>query len=464
MCVLFLRTSHFKIAILCDRIKLKGGCPMKKGIVSIVGRPNVGKSTLFNKLVQKRVAITEGTPGVTRDRLYRTVEWQNHYFTLIDTGGLETSSEDVFLKNIRKQAELAIDTSDLVLFVVDGRAGVQSEDLEIAKILRRSGKPTLVVVNKIEHPVIPHEVYEFYEMGFEDMEIISAEDGRGLGDLLDKILEYLPAATEDEDEEQTKIAIIGKPNVGKSSLINRLLNEDRMIVTDIAGTTRDAIETTITRNGKEYLFVDTAGLRKRGKIKEDLERYSAVRSLRAIEDADICLLTIDAQEGVSEQDSKILGYAHDNGKASIILVNKWDLIEKDNSTVKTYENRIREELGFARYAPILFISVETGQRVERIFHLIDAVENNYAMRIETSVLNQVLREAVLTSPPPSDKGVRLKIFYMTQVSTRPPKFVFFVNRKDLFHFSYLRYIENRLRDTFHFEGTPIQFEIRTREE
>lgn len=436
---------------------------MKKGIVSIVGRPNVGKSTLFNKLVQKRVAITEGTPGVTRDRLYHPVEWQNHVFTLVDTGGLETSSEDLFLKNIRKQAELAIDTSDLVLFVVDGRAGIQSEDLEIAKILHRSGKPILVVANKIEHPVIPNEVYEFYEMGFQNMEIISAEDGRGLGDLLDRILDFLPIAVEDESEERTKIAIVGKPNVGKSSLINRLLNEDRMIVTDIAGTTRDAIENTVVRNGKEYLFVDTAGLRKRGKITEDLERYSAVRSLRAIEDADICLLMIDAQEHISEQDSKILGYAHDNGKSSIILVNKWDLIEKDNSTTRTFEYQIREELGFARYAPILFISVKTGQRVERIFNLIDAVESNHATRIDTNVLNQVLHEAILSSPPPSDKGVRLKIFYMTQVSTKPPKFVFFVNRKDLFHFSYLRYIENRLREAFHFEGTPIQFEIRSRE-
>lgn len=436
----------------------------KKGLVCIVGRPNVGKSTLFNKMVQKRIAITEGTPGVTRDRLYQTVEWQNNYFTLIDTGGLEIKSEEIFLKNIRFQAELAIEMADLVLFVVDGKSGLQTEDIEIGKLLRKSGKSTILVVNKIDSYKVPTDIYEFYELGFSKMMIISAEQSFGIGDLLDEIVLHLPKCNYDMDEEKNRVAVIGKPNVGKSSLINRILGEERMIVTNIAGTTRDAIDSYVTRNNKEYIFVDTAGLRKRGKINESLERYSVIRTLRAIDNADICLLLIDASEGVTEQDSKILGYAHDNGKACGILVNKWDLIEKDNSTVKTFERQIRKELGFAQYAPILFISAKTGQRIDKIFLMLEEIYENYNARIATNVLNKVLNEAIISTPPPSDKGVRLKIYYMTQINTCPPRFLLFVNRMDLAHFSYLRYLENQLRQAFNFSGCPIKFEIKERGE
>lgn len=438
---------------------------MRKPIVSVIGRPNVGKSTLFNKLVGKRVAITEDTPGVTRDRLYRDAEWQNKEFTLVDTGGLDTGSEEVFLSEIRAQAQVAIDQSDVVLFVVDGRDGLTHEDHDIAKMLRRSKKPVILVINKIDSARIPDTVYEFYELGFDDASIVSAEQSMGLGDLLDKVTEYFSDEMyDDETEEITKIAIIGKPNVGKSSFINRLLEEDRMIVTDIAGTTRDAIDSYYKHGDDEYILIDTAGLRRRRAINEDLERYSVSRTLDAVDRADMCLLIVDAAEGISEQDTKIAGYAHDRKKAMIVLVNKWDLIDKDDKSYYDHEAEIKAKLSFMSYAPILFISVKTGQRLNKVFDVIKMVDNNYSMRINTGILNDIFREAMYMSPPPTDKGRRLKLFYITQISVRAPKFLLFVNNKELLHFSYLRYLENQLRKKYGFEGVPLTFELRERED
>lgn len=436
---------------------------MNRAIVCIVGRPNVGKSTLFNRIVGRRIAITEDTPGVTRDRIYAEAEWLNNYFTLIDTGGLEPDNDDTIMSNIRKQAEIAIDTADVILFVVDGLEGLTSTDREVGNILRRSGKNVILVTNKIDTHKTPDEIYEFYELGFGEPVLISAEQALGIGDLLDEVVKNFP---EDKDiegnEDLVKVTFIGKPNVGKSSLINYILGEDRVIVTDIPGTTRDSIDSYFTYGENEYVLVDTAGLRKKKKIYEKVERYSVVRTLAAVDRSDICVLIIDATEGVTEQDTKIAGYAHDNGKAMIIAVNKWDLIAKDGKTYKSFERDLRNTLAFISYAPIIFISAKTGQRVNKLLDLINLVNNNYNLRISTGVLNDIINQAVLMNQPASDKGRRLKIYYGTQASVRPPRFVVFINDRELMHFSYERYLENQIRSHFGFDGTPIQFDFRQR--
>ncbi|NLJ98758.1 MAG: ribosome biogenesis GTPase Der [Tissierellia bacterium] len=434
---------------------------MDRPVVCIVGRPNVGKSTLFNRISGRRIAITEDTPGVTRDRIYSEAEWLNKYFTLIDTGGLEPESEEIISLNIRRQAEMAIDTADVILFVVDGLDGVTSTDREIASILRKSGKEILLVCNKIDRSGTPDEVFEFYELGIGNPIIISAEQGLGIGDLLDEIIKHFPERKDTEyHEDVIKVAVIGKPNVGKSSLINKILGEERVIVTNIPGTTRDAVDTYFTYKEDRYLFIDTAGLRRKRSIYENVERYSVVRTLSAVDRADLCILMIDATEGITEQDTKIAGYAHENGKGLIIAVNKWDLVEKESNTYNKFENDIRTKLGFVPYAPIVFISASTGKRINRVFELLKVVNNNYNLRISTGVLNDIINEAVLLNQPPSDKGVRLKIYYGTQVSVRPPKFLIFINKKQLMHFSYERYLENQIRQYFGFEGVPIWFEFR----
>ncbi|QQK07538.1 ribosome biogenesis GTPase Der [Miniphocaeibacter halophilus] len=436
---------------------------MKKPIVAIVGRPNVGKSTLFNRIVGKRVAITQDDPGVTRDRLYQEAEWQNRYFSLVDTGGIEIDAKERFSKEIINQVELAIDTAEIILFVVDGRTGITPDDREIANLLRKSKKEIILVVNKIDNKKFEDNIYEFYELGIENIKSISAENSMGLGDLLDDIVEKFPVDLDVEsDEDITKVAIIGKPNVGKSSLINRLLGEERMIVTDIAGTTRDSIDSKFKYNGEDYILVDTAGLRRKRAINEEVERFSVVRTLDAIDKSDICVLMIDAKEGVTEQDSKIIGYAHDQGKAMIISVNKWDLVEKDNKSYTNFEREIRNKLGFINYVPIIFMSVKNNLRVYKLFELIEQINNNYSMRISTGILNDIINDAILHNPPPTDKGERLKIFYITQVAVRPPKFIIYVNKSSLMHFSYIRYIENQIRENFHFTGVPLIFELRER--
>lgn len=439
---------------------------MGKAILAIVGRPNVGKSTLFNTLAGEKISIVEDHPGVTRDRIYADVTWLNHSFSMIDTGGIEMDSKDHMLKHMREQANIAIDTADVILFLVDVKQGLVDADFKVADMLRRSGKPVVLVVNKVDHfeKYMP-DVYEFYNLGIGDPHPISAASKLGIGDMLDAVLELFDMEKlEEEEDERPKVAIVGKPNVGKSSLINHLLGENRVIVSDVAGTTRDAIDTEIVYNDTEYVFIDTAGLRRKNKIKEDIERYSIIRTVAAIERSDVVILMIDAVEGVSEQDAKIAGIAHDRGRGLIIAVNKWDAVEKDNSTVKEYTKKIREILSFVPYAEILFISALTGQRTTKIFDLLETVIQNHAMRIQTGVLNEILMEAVAMQQPPSDKGKRLKLFYMTQVSTKPPTFVLFVNKKELMHFSYQRYIENRIRDTFGFMGTPIRIFIRERKE
>lgn len=434
-------------------------------IVSIVGRPNVGKSTLFNKLVGQRVSITEDTPGVTRDRLYREVEWQNRYFLLMDTGGLEVNSDDVMSRQIEWQVDLGLADCQLVLFLVDGKAGVTAMDHTVADKIRRSGKPCLVVVNKIDTHETPNDVYEFYELGFSDLFVISAEQQYGLGDLLDAIFDHLPADAQTEEEDDSlKIALIGKPNVGKSSLVNFLLGENRMIVTNIPGTTRDAIDSYYEHDGRKYTLIDTAGLRRQRSVDTRIEKYSALRTLSSVDRADLCLFLIDAQEGPTEQDAKIAGYAHDQGKASIIVLNKWDLIEKETNTLKTMEDRIRTVLTFNHYAPILSVSVKTGQRMDKLFALINAVDEHYSFRVSTGLLNDIVRDAVVLNPPPTDKGKRLKIYYAAQVTTRPPKFLFYVNDAELMHFSYMRYLENQLRKNFDFTGVALHLEVRERKE
>lgn len=438
---------------------------MARPIVSIIGKPNVGKSTLFNKLVGKRISITEDTPGVTRDRLYQEVEWQNQYFMLMDTGGLEVNSEDVFASQIEVQVDIALETSDLVLLLVDGKEGMTTLDQQVARKIMISNKPCIVVVNKIDTHHTPASVYEFYELGFEHLTVISAEQSYGLGDLLDMIFDLLPEDTNTEwEEDSLKIALIGKPNVGKSSLVNRLLNESRMIVTDIPGTTRDAIDSFYERDGKKYTIIDTAGLRRQRSIDSRVEAYSAIRTYNAIDRSELCIFLIDAEEGVTEQDTKISGYAHDNKKASIVAVNKWDLIEKETNTQRDYEKALRTKLSFMPYAPVVFISVKDNLRINQLFEMVDYVDNNYSFRVQTGVLNQIVRDAIAMNPPPTDKGKRLKIFYALQVTTRPPKFIFYVNDAKLFHFSYLRYLENQIRANFDFTGVPIEFEIRQREE
>lgn len=439
---------------------------MGKAILAIVGRPNVGKSTLFNTLAGEKISIVEDHPGVTRDRIYADVTWLNHSFSMIDTGGIEMDSKDKMLKHMREQADIAIDTADVILFLVDVRQGLVDADFKVADMLRKSGKPVILVVNKVDNfeKYMP-DVYEFYNLGIGDPHPISAASKLGIGDMLDAVMELFDLEKiEEEEDDRPKIAIVGKPNAGKSSLINNLLGENRVIVSDVAGTTRDAIDTEIVYNGTEYVFIDTAGLRRKSKIKENIERYSIIRTVAAIERSDVVILMIDATEGVTEQDAKIAGIAHDRGRGLIIAVNKWDAIEKDNHTVKEYTKKVRDILSFVPYAEIIFISALTGQRTKKIFDMLETVIENHAMRIQTGVLNEILMEAVALQQPPSDKGKRLKLFYMTQVSTKPPTFVLFVNKKELMHFSYQRYIENRIRDTFGFMGTPIRIFIRERKE
>lgn len=433
-----------------------------KPIVAIVGRPNVGKSTLFNKISGKRIAIVEDTPGITRDRIYADAEWLGRDFTLIDTGGIEPYSKDIILSQMRRQANLAIDTADVILFVVNVRDGMTAADKDIAAMLQKCGKPVILVCNKVDNPGSPPmEVYEFYNLGLGDPMMVSSIHGLGVGDLLDAVLEYFPENNETaDDEEITHIAIVGKPNAGKSSLVNRLLGEDRVIVSDIAGTTRDAIDSQLVRNGKKYVLIDTAGMRKRGKIDENVERYSVVRALTSIERADVCVIMIDATEGVTEQDTKIAGYVHDQGKAAVFAVNKWDLIEKETNTMKNFKDNLLEGFNFMMYAESIFISAKTGQRVNDLFEMVDlAVEEN-KKRISTGLLNDVINDAIAMVQPPSDKGKRLKIYYGTQASIKPPTFVLFVNDSDLAHYSYIRYLENKIRAAFGFKGTPIKFIIR----
>lgn len=439
---------------------------MSKPIIAIVGRPNVGKSTLFNALAGEKISIVKDYPGVTRDRIYADMTWLDRSFSLIDTGGIEMDSDDQMLSHMREQALIAIETADLILFVVDVRQGLLDADSKVADMLRRSGKPVVLVVNKVDdfEKYMP-DVYEFYNLGIGDPHPVSAVSKRGIGDMLDEVLSNLGPGTWDEaEDERPRIAIVGKPNAGKSSLVNRLLGENRVIVSDIAGTTRDAIDTEVIWNGTEYIFIDTAGLRRKSKVKEELERYSIIRTVAAVERSDVVILMIDATEGVTEQDAKIAGIAHDRGRGLIIAVNKWDAIEKDNSTVKEFTGKVRDILSFVPYAEIVFISALTGQRTMKLFDMLETVIQNHSMRIQTGVLNEILMEAVAMQQPPSDKGKRLKLFYMTQVSTRPPTFVLFVNKKDLMHFSYQRYIENQIRKTFGFRGTPIRILIRERKE
>ena len=439
---------------------------MSKPVVAVVGRPNVGKSTLFNALAGERISIVKDTPGVTRDRIYADVNWLDYHFTMIDTGGIEPDSRDVILSQMREQAEIAIATADVIIFLTDVRQGLQDSDSKVADMLRRSGKPVVLVVNKVDsfEKFMP-DVYEFYNLGIGDPFPISAASMLGLGDMLDEVVKHFPDYAKDEEEdERPKVAIIGKPNVGKSSLINKLAQEDRVIVSDIAGTTRDAIDTDITYDGKEYVFIDTAGLRRKNKIKEEIERYSIIRAVTAVERADVCIIVIDATEGVTEQDAKIAGIAHERGKGIIIAVNKWDAIEKDDKTIYRHTEKIRQILSFMPYAEIIFISAKSGQRLNKIFELIDVVIANNSMRVATGVLNEIVTEAVAMQQPPSDKGKRLRIYYTTQVAVKPPTFVIFVNDKELMHFSYTRYLANRIRETFGFRGTALKFIIRERKE
>jgi len=437
-----------------------------KPIVAVVGRPNVGKSTLFNALAGENIAIVKDTPGITRDRIYADVTWLDRSFTLIDTGGIEPDSKDIILSQMRMQAEIAMETADVIIFLVDVKQGLQDADAKVADMLRRSHKPVVLVVNKVDSfQKYMADVYEFYNLGIGDPHPVSAANRMGLGDMLEVVASYFPEQEgEEEEDDRPRVAIVGKPNVGKSSLINKLLGEDRLIVSDIAGTTRDAVDTEITYNGKEYVFIDTAGLRRKNKIKEDLEHYMIIRTVGAVERADIVVMVIDALEGVTEQDAKIAGIAHDRGKAVIIAVNKWDALEKDDKTIYRFTEKVRNTLSYMPYAEILFVSAKTGQRLPKLFETIDMVSENHAMRVATGVLNEIMAEAVAMQQPPSDKGKRLRLYYITQVSVKPPTFVIFVNDKELMHFSYTRYIENQIRDTFGFLGTPLRFIIRERNE
>jgi GTP-binding protein len=446
---------------------------MSKPIVAVVGRPNVGKSTLFNSLcgqqisiVKDMISIVKDTPGVTRDRIYAEVSWLNHNFTLIDTGGIEPDTGDIILSQMREQAEIAIETADVIIFMTDVKQGLVDSDSKVADMLRRSHKPVILVVNKVDsfEKMMP-DVYEFYNLGIGEPFPISAVNKLGFGEVLDEVVSHFPEGSDtDEEDDRPKVAIIGKPNVGKSSIINKLVGKNRVIVSDIAGTTRDAIDTAIKYNGKEYVFIDTAGLRRKSKIKEDLERFSIIRTVAAVERADIAILVIDATEGVTEQDAKIAGIAHERGKGIIIAVNKWDDIEKNDKTIYEFTNKIKDTLAFMSYAEIIFVSAKTGQRLNKIYELVDHIVDAQTMRIPTGVLNEILTEAVAMKQPPSDKGKRLKIYYMTQVSVKPPTFVMFVNDVALTHFSYTRYIENRIRESFGFRGTSIRFINRERKE
>ncbi|MFV0502805.1 MAG: ribosome biogenesis GTPase Der [Lachnospirales bacterium] len=439
---------------------------MPRPIVAVVGRPNVGKSTLFNRIVGERISIVEDTPGVTRDRIYADANWLNHDFTLIDTGGLEPDSEDLMLKRIYEQAQIAIETADVIIYVVDIKTGVVDDDVQIANILRKSRKPIVLAVNKVDNMQKDNsEIYEFYNLGLGDPIGISAGQALCLGDMLDVVVGHFEAlGLEDEDEDIIKVAIVGKPNVGKSSLVNKILGEERVIVSDIAGTTRDAINTYYEKDSQKYMLIDTAGMRRKSKVKENIEKYSLVRAVTAIERADVVIMMINAEEGVTDQDTKIAGIAHERGKASIIVVNKWDLIEKDDKTMKKYTNDIDVELAYMPYAPKLFISALTGQRIHKLFDLIKMVIENTSLRISTGILNDVLIEAMAMNQPPAEKGKQLRIYYVTQVSVKPPTFILFVNDTKLLHFSYKRYIENQFRLAFGFKGTPIHFIARNKSE
>lgn len=442
------------------------GIKRTKPIVAVVGRPNVGKSTLFNALAGEKISIVKDTPGITRDRIYADVSWLDKAFTLIDTGGIEPDSRDIILSQMREQAQMAIHTADVIIFMVDVRQGLVDSDAKVADMLRRSHKPVVLVVNKVDSfEKYGNDVYEFYNLGIGEPYPISSANKLGLGEMLDVVISHFPEdkALEEEDE-RIRVAIVGKPNVGKSSIINKLLGENRLIVSDIAGTTRDAVDTEVTYQGREYVFIDTAGIRRKNKVKEDLEHYMIIRTVGAVERADVVVLVIDAMEGVTEQDAKIAGIAHDRGKAVIIAVNKWDAIEKDDKTIYRFTEKVRNILSFMQYAEILFISAKTGQRLPKLYETIDMVSENHAMRVQTGVLNEIMAEAVAMQQPPSDKGKRLRLYYITQASVKPPTFVIFVNDKELMHFSYTRYIENQIRHTFGFRGTPLRFIIRERKE
>lgn len=438
---------------------------MARPVVAIVGRPNVGKSTLFNKLVGKRLSIVDNTPGVTRDRIYGNCEWLGHNMLLVDTGGIEPFSDDVILSQMRRQAELAITSADVIIFVTDIRSGVVAADSEVASMLQKSGKPIILCVNKVDNiGALPPEFYEFYNLGLGDPIAVSSVHGHGTGDLLDEVIKNIPEGSfDDTDEDIVKVAVIGKPNVGKSSPINKISGEERAIVSDIAGTTRDATDTVIHNSHGDFVFIDTAGLRRKSKVEDQIEKYSVIRARMAVERADVCVIMIDANEGFTEQDSKVAGIAHDLGKACIIAVNKWDAVEKTGTTMDVQRKKLMNDFSFMSYAPIIFISAKTGQRLDRLFELIKFVDTQNAMRISTGKLNDVLSAATTRVQPPTDKGRRLKIYYMTQASTRPPTFVCFVNSKDLFHYSYQRYIDNQIREVFGLEGTPTRYVVRERE-
>ena len=440
---------------------------MRKHIVAIVGRPNVGKSTLFNALAGDKISIVKDTPGVTRDRIYADVNWLDKTFTMVDTGGIEPDSNDIILSQMREQAEIAIETADVIVFLTDVRQGLIDADAKVADMLRRSHKPVVLVVNKVDsfEKMMP-DVYEFYNLGIGDPHPISAASRLGLGDMLDEVISHFDSeiTEEEEEDDRPKVAIVGRPNVGKSSIINKLIGEDRVIVSDIAGTTRDAVDTDVKRNGKEYVFIDTAGLRRKSKIKEELERYSIIRTVAAVERADVVVMVIDASEEVAEQDAKIAGIAHDRGKGIIIVVNKWDAVEKNDKTIYEHTKKIREILSFMPYAEILFVSAKTGQRLNKLFDVIDMVIENQTLRVQTGVLNEIMAEAVAMQQPPTGKGKRLRLYYITQVAVKPPTFVIFVNSKELMHFSYTRYIENKIREAFGFRGTSLKFIIRERKE
>ena len=440
---------------------------MSKPIVAIVGRPNVGKSSLFNVIAGSRISIVKDTPGITRDRIYAESSWLDRSFTIIDTGGIEPDSSDIILSQMREQAQIAIDTADVIVFIVDVKQGLVDSDSKVCDMLRRSRKPVILCVNKVDDfKKFGNDIYEFYNLGIGEPVAVSAANRLGIGELLDNVIAHFPPASDDEaEDERLKVAIVGKPNVGKSSIINKLIGKDRVIVSDIAGTTRDAVDTPVTGgNGKEYVFIDTAGLRRKKNVKEDLEHYMVIRTVAAIERSDVVILVVDAEQGITEQEAKIAGIAHEAGKGIIIAVNKWDAVEKDSKTVNKYEKDIRSVLSFIPYAEITFISAKTGQRLNKLFDLVDMVGANSSMRIATGVLNEIMTEAVAMQQPPSDKGKRLKLFYMTQVAVKPPTFVIFVNDKELMHFSYTRYIENKVREAFGFRGTPLKFIIRERGE
>ena len=439
---------------------------MAKPLVAVVGRPNVGKSTLFNKLAGKRIAIVEDTPGVTRDRIYADAEWLNHSFTLIDTGGIEPDSEDIILSQMRRQAELAMETADVIVFLCDGKQGITAADYEVAAMLRHTKKPVVLAVNKLDHAGLLDEVYDFYALGIGDPIAISAGQALGIGDLLDEVVAHFPEHEAQEEEDSAiQIAVVGKPNVGKSSLVNALLGEERSIVSDIAGTTRDSIDSRFTHGEKEYVLIDTAGIRRKRAVEDEtIERYSVIRSLAAVRRCDVCLVVVDAQQGMSEQDVKIAGYCHEEGKACVVLVNKWDAVEKDTYTMNRFKEDIARDLAFMSYVPQLYISARTGQRVNKVLEMVDMVYAQTTMRVPTGMLNDVINEAVTVTEPPSDKGRRLKIYYATQASIRPPTFILFVNSPETMHFSYKRYLENYLRKTFGLTGTPIRIIVRAKNE